>query len=78
MVAIGRLDRIELELGDMVVAAVECAPSLLVRMVSEVDDAGLRMRLTRLGAMGASDRPAVAPSLSSQQVVFTMDSPRGQ
>ena len=78
VVAIGRLDCIQLELGDTVVAAVERAVSLLVRMVSEVDDSELRMRLTRLGAMKAPDRVAGAPNLLLQQVVFTMDSPRGQ
>lgn len=78
MVAIERLDRIQLESGNTVVAAVERALSLLVRMVSEVGDSELRMRLTRLGAMRAPDRAAVAPNLLLQQVVFTMDLPRGQ
>lgn len=78
MVAIGRLDGIQLESGNTVVAVVERALSLLVRMISEVDDSELRMRLIRLGAMKAPDRAAVAPNLSLQQVVFTMDSPRGQ
>jgi hypothetical protein len=75
---IGRLDPIELEVGDSVVAAVERALLLLVRMVSEVDDSELRMRLTRLAAMGAPDRNFVVPSLLSQQVVFTIDLLRGQ
>ena len=78
LAVVGRLDCIQLELGDTVVAAVERALLLLVRMVSEVADCELRMRLTRLGAIGALDRSAVTPSLLSQQVVFTMDSPRGQ
>lgn len=78
VVAIGRLDCIQLEFGNTVVAAVERALSLLERMVSEVDDSELRMRLTRLGAMEAPDRVAVAPNPLLQQVVFTMDSPCGQ
>ncbi len=78
VVAIERLDCIQVELGNTVVAVVERTLSLLVMMVSKVDDSELRMRLTRLGAMTAPDRVALAPNLLLQQVVFTMDSPRGQ
>lgn len=78
VVAIGRLDCIQVELGNTVVAVVERTLSLLVMMVSKVDDSELRMRLTRLGAMTAPARVALAPNLLLQQVVFTMDSPRGQ
>ena len=72
------LDGIQLEFGNTVVAAVDRALSLVVRMVSEVDDSELRMRLTRLGAITAPDRDEVAPNLLLQQVVFIMDSVRGQ
>ena len=78
MVAIGRLDCIKLEFVDTVVATVERALLVLVRMVWEVDDSELRIWLTRLGAMKAPSRVAVAPNLLLQQVVFTMVPLRGQ
>ena len=71
--AIGRLVCIQLELGNTIVAVVERALSLLVRVISEADDSEVRMLLTTLG-----DNVAVAPNLLSQQEDFTADSSHGQ
>lgn len=46
MVAIERLDRIPLVSGNTEVTAVERALSLLVRVISEIDDSEFRMWLT--------------------------------
>ena len=71
VVASGGLDFIKLQLGQVIVAAVRTALSLLV-MVLRVDDSETWIRPTRLGAMGAPDSCAVAPSMLSQQAVFTV------
>lgn len=76
--AVGRLDCIEVEFRNTVVAVVERALLSLVVLVSKVDDSELRMRFTRLGAITAAATVVLAPNLLLQQVLFTMDSPRGQ